>query len=366
MAFAIIPDILLMIETVLFFGFSIFAFIRAYVITRNISYIHFIVGLFFSSVSYICANIPGYYSPEDNKMDTVVILIIVTNVLMALAFFLFSNSFIIIREDRLPFYAHIIALIIGATTIIISDIDESNITYDYTSSFWKVKYSSPLLIGIAAVGITIFLIYFTLYLIRKFQKFVNTKHFDISFVGFACLTIWMITFNASAMKLIRLFFFPLGMLFFGIAVFIDPLNFLSSIRIPQEIILLSRFDQPIIRYNFKEKRIDRNLEEIKMFIASGKMISESMNAYEKPKDFKLKTKEIKYIDLKGYQLITVGTKIDRNAVAALKTAFREFRKKTDLDYLGASTVLNDSDEKLLVEIFKKYLKRIDATKKKKV
>lgn len=363
MAFVLIPDILLVVETFLFIGFSIFAFIRAFVITRNISYLHFIVGLILSLASYICAIIPGYYVPEDNKINTVVNLIILTNVLMGFAFFMFSNTFILIREDKLPFYAHIIALIIGACLILSSDIDESNLQYDYTASYWNVRYTSPLLIGLAAVSIIIFLVYFTLYLIRKFQKCKNTKQFDISFIGFAFIAVWMVSFNVSVMKLVRLFFFPLGLLFFGLAVFFDPLNFLSSIRIPDEIILLSRFDQPVLRYNFKDQKIDRNLDEIKLFLASGKMISETMNAYEKPRDLKLKTKEIKYVDLKGYQLITVGTLMDRNSIAAIKTAFREFRKRTDLDYLGASSVLNDSDEILLVETFTKYLKRIDATKK---
>ena len=363
MAFALIPDVLLIIETVVFFSFAIFAFIRAYVITKNISYLHFIIGLVLSFAGYIFANIPGYFVPEDNKFNTVLLFIILTNTFLVLSFLLITNAVTLIREDKLPIFTHIIALVIGALIIILTDLDESNVSYDYTSAFWKVDYSSPLLIGMAVIGIVIFLVYFALYLIRKFQKFLNTKHFDLSYIGFALLAVWMVTFNVNIMKVVRIFIFPIGILLFGIAVFIDPLNFLTTKRIPDEVILLSRFDHPIVRYNFKEKKIDRNHEEIKLFLASGKIISESMNGYEKPTDLKLKNKEIKYIDLKGYQLITVGAKIDRNAIAALQTAFRKFRKKTDLDYLGASTVLSGPDEKLFVEAFTKYLKRIDATKK---
>jgi hypothetical protein len=165
------------------------------------------------------------------------------------------------------------------------------------------------------------------------------------------------------MKVARHFFFPLGILFFGLAVFFDKLNFLATSRIPNEVILLSRFDIPLVRYNILEDKIDDNHEEIKLFLASGKIISESMDAYEKPSDLKLKNKEIKYLDLKGYKLIVIATKIDRNALAALQTAFRDFRKKTDLDYLGALTALSKSDEKALVESLKKFIKRIDATKK---
>ncbi|NPD89015.1 MAG: hypothetical protein HGN29_09825 [Asgard group archaeon] len=366
MVFALIPDVLLIIETALFFSFSIFAFIRAYIITRNISYFHFIVGLFLSLAGYIFASIPGYFVPEDNRFNVVLLFIILTNVFIVLAFLLFTITFIMIREDKLPIFAHLIALVIGATIILITDLDESKVYYDYTASFWKVDYSNPVLLGIASVGIVIFLVYFTLYLIIKFNKFKNTKQVDLSFVGFAILALWMVTFNVNVLKVARLFFFPLGILLFGIAVIIDPLNFLTTKRIPDEIILLSRFDQPIIKYNFKEKKIERDLEEIKLFIASGKIISESMNSYEKPKDLKLKNIEIRYIDLKGYQLISIGTEIDRNAIAALYTAFRKFRKLTGLDYFGASTVLSDSDETAFVEVFTKYLRCINATKKNEV
>ena len=359
------PDILLIIEIFLFFGFAIFSFIRASVITRNISYFHFTIGVFFAFIGSIFLNIPGYFVPDDNKFGVVFLFIILTNIFMGLSVYLFVVSLIFIREDKLPILSHLFALIVGAMLVLISNIDETRVNYDYTSSFWRVDYSSPLFYSMSTIALAFFIVYLSLYLVRKFEKFKKTKHFDLSFVGFATLTLWMVTVHVTAMRVIRHFFFPLTIFIFGLAVFINPLNFLASKKIPDEIFLLSRFDHPIIGYDLKENKIKQDFEEIKLFLASGKMISESMNGYEKPKDLKLKNKEIKHIDLKGYHLIAIGTKIDRNAIAALQTAFRVFRNRVNLDYLGASTVLSEPDEKTFVETINKYIRRINATKKKK-
>ena len=363
MAFTLIPDVLLIIETVLCFGFAIFAFVRALYITRNISYLHFLMALILAFAGYIFVSIPGNYVPEDNKLNIVILFIILANIFLGLSFFLFLNTIIMIKEDRLPAFSHFVALIIGASMIIIATIDEEMVSYNYSASFWQVDYGSVLFLVLASIAIVIFLVYFSLYLICKFEKFKNSKQFDVSFLGFAILTVWMVTITVDVMKVIRHFLFPLGMFMFGLAVFLDKLNFLVTKRIPDEIILLSRFDHPVIRYNIKEDKIDRNHEEINLFLAGGKIISESMNGYEEPKDMKLMNREIRYVDLKGYQVIVVGSKIDRNAIGALHTAFRHFRKKTDLDYLGASTVLSEPDERAFVESFTKFIKRIDATKK---
>ncbi len=250
---------------------------------------------------------------------------------------------------------------IGASIILLTDLNLSNLGYDSITSMWEVKYYSLLFFIVTGIFMAIFLSFFILYLVRKFVKNVNAKQFDISFLGFLVLALWMISAHIQKMHPIRRYLFPLAMLCLGIAVFIDPLNMLASNNIPDEIILVSNHNYPLIRFKCRDGEIDHNLEEVKLLIVGRDFIAESLNSKDKAKEeLKLRNKEIKHLYFKDFHIIVTGTKVDRNSQAAIYSAFREFENKTDLGYIATSSTLKPSDEEKFKDIFSKNIKRINA------
>ena len=365
MNFNPIPDLLLLITVVICFGFTIFSFIRATRLTRNSSYLYLSIGFVIAFIGYLLTVSTMFFSDADNKDGLVLTLIIIVNISLVVAFLIIVNSLILIREDKLPFFSHIAGVLVGAVLLVIVNIDLTNLSYDATIQFWIVKYNMTLLIPIGISFSVIFFIYFLLYLARKFQKFLNYKRFDHTLLSFILIGFWMALIYFEDLRVIRHFLFPIAILFFGISVFFDPLNMLVSNKLPDEIILVTENNQPIVRYLVSERKIEKNLDEIKLFIAGKRIISESLNSNKKSKELILEGKEIKIVNFKRFHIIAIGNRIDRNSTAVIHLSFCKIKKITDLDYLHSTSVMNKHDEKLFIEIFTENLKRIDATKRKK-
>ncbi len=370
MAIASITALVLLIVTVLFIGFAIFSFIRAFLITRNAAYLHIGIGIVLGFFAGIFSSIANFYPNEEIYKGTVLIFIIITNICFSLSLFSIFNGLIFIREDKLPIFSYIAALMIGAATALITKINTGNLDYDNIYAVWKVDYLlSDLQISfviILIIGQIIFLTYLILYLIRKSQKIRNIKNLDIGFIAIFCLAIWMITPFLNEISAFRFFLFPISLGLLGLAVFLDPLNLLVTNILPSEITLVTKHRQPVIRYNFQNNEIDRNIDEIRLLIAGKKVISDSVKADETPSDLIMKNREVKIIDLQNFYVISVGIKINSNVVSAIKTAFRDFESETDLDYVSSSSILNESDETLFTNIFAEHLKRIDGRKNVKI
>lgn len=317
----------------------------------------------FSSIANFYPNVEVYKGP-------VLIFIILANVCFSISFFSICNGLIFIREDKLPIFSYIAALLIGASTALITSINTSNLIYDEIYAVWKVDYLSPSLpiyfVIVLLISQMIFIIYLILYLIRKIQKLNNNKNFDIGFIAIFCLATWMLTPFLIELKVPRFFLFPVSLGLLGLAVLLDPLNLLVTNILPSEIILVTKHRQPVIRYSIQNNEIDRNIEEVQLLIAGNKVISDSVKADETPSDLIMKNREVKIINLQNFYIISVGIKINNNVISAIKTAFRDFESQTDLNYVSSSSVLNESDEILFTEIFSKYLKRIDGRKNNKV
>ncbi len=365
MNFNPIPDLLLLITVVICFGFTIFSFIRATRLTRNSAYLYLSIGFVIAFFGYLLTVVTMFFSDADNKDGLVLTLIIIINISIVVAFLIIVNSLILIREDKLPIFSHIAGVLVGAALLVIVNIDLTNISYDETIQFWIVKYNMDLLLPIGIIFSVIFFIYFLLYLARKFQKFLNYKRFDHTLLSILLIGFWMALIYFENLRVIRHFIFPVAILFFGISVFFDPLNMLVSNKLPEEIILVTENNQPIVRYLVSERKIEKNLDEIKLFIAGKRIISESLNSNKKSKELILEGKEIKIVDFKRFHIIAIGNKVDRNSAAAIYLSFCKIKKTTDLDYLHSTSVINEQDEKLFIETFTENLKRIDATKRKK-
>jgi hypothetical protein len=370
MAITSITALILLTVTILFIGFAIFSFIRAFLITRNQVYLHIGVGLVLGFFADIFTSIANFYPNEEIYKGTVLIFVIIVNVCFSISLFSIFNGLIFIREDKLPIFSYIAALLIGATTALITKINTSNLFYDEIYAVWKVDYLSPALpisfIIVLLISQMIFIIYLILYLIRKIKKLNNNKYFDIGFIAIFILAIWMITPFLKEISAIRFFLFPLFSGLLGLSVLLDPLNLLVTNILPSEIILVTKHRQPVIRYNVQNNEIDRNIEEIQLLITGKKVISDSIKADETPSDVIMENREVKIINLQNFYIISEGTKINGNVVSAIKTAFRDFESQTDLEYVSSSSVLNEPDEILFTEIFAKYLRRIDGRKKKNI
>jgi len=366
MALASITALILLIVTVLFIGFAIFSFARAFLITRNTSYLHIFAGVIFGFFADIFSSIANFFPYEEIYKGTVLIFVILANVCFSISLFSIFNGLIFIREDKLPIFSYIAALMVGASTILTTNIAKSNLFYDEFYTVWKVDYASPPFMIVSILTQIIFITYFILYIIRKFQKQNNNKSIDISFIAILCLAVWMISAYFIELRAIRFFLFPVTLGLFGLAVFLDPLNLLVTKKLPSEIILVTKNRQPVIRYNVHKKNIIRNIEEIQLLIAGKKVISDAVKADEIPSDLMMNNREVKIIDLKNFYIISIGAKIDNNIVSAIKTAFRDFESQTNLLYVISSSVLNESDEILFTDVFAKHLQRIDSSKNNKV
>lgn len=365
MNFNPIPDLLLLITVVICFGFTIFTFIRATRLTRSSAYLYLSIGFVIAFIGYLLTVVTMFFSDADNKDGLVLTLIIIINISIVAAFLIIVNSLILIREDKLPFFSHIAGVLAGASLLIIANIDLTNLSYDETIQFWIVKYNMDLLLPIGIIFSVIFFIYFLLYLARKFQKFLNHKRFDHTLLSIILIGFWMALIYFENLRVIRHFIFPVAILFFGISVFFDPLNMLVSNKLPDEIILVTENNHPIVRYLVSERKVVKNLDEIKLLIAGKRIISESLNSNKKSKELFLEGKEIKIVSFKRFHIIAIGNKIDRNSTSAIYLSFCKINKTTDLDYLHSTSVINEQDEKLFIETFTENLRRIDATKRKK-
>jgi hypothetical protein len=366
MSFDLFPDLFLLLEVILFFGFTLFAFIKAQRITKSTSYFWLIIGLITNLIGYGFL-ISTLFFPNLSENEKIVLtLAIITNIVFGLGFLLIMNGLILIREDKLPLFSHIAALLVGVSSMLFGFVDSSQLSFNETTLYWEIDYLSGnfrfVFLAVSISILVIFIVYFVLYLVRKFYKWYRRRNFDITFIGFTFLAVWMITPFFQASKVFRQFFLPAAFLCWGIAVFLDPLNMLVSNKVPEEVILTSKTDHPIFRYNLKDKQIVHNLEEIRMLIAGRKIISESLNSEEKPKDLRLRNKEIKYINLSQFNFIAIGTRIDRNSQAAIIKSFKEMCKETDLQYLETATVLKESDENLLANLLLENFSSIDASR----
>jgi hypothetical protein len=369
MAIASITAFILLIVTILFIGFAIFSFTRAFLITRNAGYLHIGIGVVLGFFASLCASIANLFPNEEIYNQTVLIVIIITNICFSLSLFSIFNGLIFIREDKLPIFSYIAALLIGASTALVTKINAGNLEYNDIYNVWKVDYlKEPLPISfwiLLIISQIVFFTYLILYLITKSQKIKSIKNLDIGFIAIFILAIWIITAFLSELSAFRFFLFPVSLGLLGFAVFLDPLNLLVTNILPSEITLVTKHRQPVIRYNVQKNEIDRNIEEIRLLIAGKKVISDSVKANEAPSELIMKNREVKIIYLKNFYVISVGIKINSNVVSAVKTAFRDFESKTDLDYVASSSVLNESDETLFTNIFAKHFKRIDGRKKRK-
>lgn len=292
----------------------------------------------------------------------VILYIIIANVSIGLSFLSIFTRLIVIREDKLPIFSYLATLVVGATTVLVTDIDPTQLQYDF-NAIWSVKYDNVVQLIMTIISSVILFVYFVLYLIRKFQKLKNNKRVDLSFFAFLLLILWIITAFIDSMKAIRMFILPVVFFLLGLTLSGNPLSMLATNIIPDEIILVSRFQHPLIRLDLNEKKIIRELEEIQLLLAGKKIISESLKSPETPKTLQMKTKGIKVVDMKNFNCILIGRKTDKNCVSATFTAFREFISKTNLEYLESASVLTEKDEKLFLEIFLDNFKRIDATKR---
>jgi hypothetical protein len=359
------PDLLLLIVIVIGFGFTIFSFIRATRITRNKAYLLLTLGFITIFTGYLLIFLTTLFTPADNMNTLVLTLIILDNIFMVLGFLIFTNSLILIRENRLPVFSHIAGILSGVALFIITTIKVTDINYNPEMKFWEANYNTDLLLPIGIPIAVIFVAYFILYLSRKFQNWLNYKKFDHTFLAFSIIVFWMIGTFIDQLRLIKHFLFPVAIFFFGTAVFFDPLNMLVSNKLPDEIILVTQNNQPIIRYNVIEKKVEKNLDEVKLLIAGKKIIKESLNSSKTSKAHILEGKEIKIVSFKHFHIIATGTRIDQNSTAAIHLAFCKFRKLTNIEYLHTSVIMNEPDEQLFVEIFEDSLRRIDAVKQKK-
>ncbi len=352
-----IPALLLMIETFLLVGYSIFAFIQAIRVTKNVAYMHILAGVVFGLVTNICISAASFYTVASNLVVT---FIIIANVFISLSFLSIFTGLILIREDRLPIFSYIAALIVGATMIFSTDMDPSLLHYDF-NAIWSVEYDQVMIPIMTAISSLILFTYFVLYSIRKIRKMKNNQRIDLSLLAFLLLIFWIITAFVNSMKVVRMFVLPIVFFLLGLTLTGNPLSLLVTTILPEEIILVSRFSQPLIKLDLRESKIGRELEEVKLLLAGEKVISESLKSIETPKTLKMKAKEIKIVNIGNFSCLVIGRKVDKNCISATYTAFREFNSKTNLEYLESASVLTEKDEKLFLEIFLDNFKRIDAT-----
>ena len=354
-----IEALILLIETILFGGFSILAFLKTIRLTRNIAYIHIGIGCTLGVLTSIFTSLASFHTQVN---DMVILYSILCNVSISLSLLSIFNGLIFINENKLPIFSYIASLLVGATIILITDIDASKLTYTF-DAIWAVEHDSILMLIFAILTSLIFFVYFVLYLIRKFYKLRNNKRVDLSFFAFLLLLFWVISAYIYQLKVVRMFILPIVFLLLGLTVFVNPLSMLATNKLPDEIILVTKYRQPLVRYNFIERKIIKNLEEVQLLIAGKKIISESLKSIETPKTLKTKFKEISVIDLKDHYCILIGRKIDSNSISATKIAFREFSNKTDLSYVKTTNVLNVEDEELFEAVFQDNFKRINGMRR---
>ncbi|MHA1418905.1 MAG: hypothetical protein ACTSVO_03540 [Candidatus Heimdallarchaeaceae archaeon] len=354
-----IPALMLTIETILLIGYTIYVFIQAIRVTKNVAYIHILAGIVLGLVANVCISVASFYTIAS---DVVVVYIIIANISISLSLLAIFNGIIMIREDKLPIFSYIAAIIVGATIILVSTIEQSQLQYDF-NAIWSVKYDNVMIPILTAIASLILISYFVLNSATKIRKLRRNKKIDLSLAAFLLLVFWISAAFMDSIKVVRMFILPLVFFLLGLTLLGNPLGLLSTTILPDEVILVNRFSQPLIILDLKEKKFVREFEEVQLLLAGKKVISDSLKSPDVPKTLKMKTKEIKTVDRENLSCIIIGRKIDKNCISATNVAFREFSNKTNLEYLESTSVISEKDEKLFVEIFLDTFKRIDATKK---
>ncbi len=350
-----------MIETILLIGYSIYAFIQAIIVTKNIAYIHILAGIVLGLVANVCISVASFYTVAS---VVVVWFIIIANISISLSLLSIFSGMIMIREDRLPVYTYLAALIVGATMILSTDIEYNQLISVGGNAFWAVNFDSIMIPIMTAISSLILFSYFVLNSKRSIRKLRHNKRMNLSIVAFMLLIFWIIAAFIDSMKVVRIFVLPIAFFLLGLTLFKNPLSLLATIILPEEIILVNKLRQPLIRLDLIENKIVRELEEIQLILAGTKVISESIKSPETPRTLKMKDKEFKFMNVGSFNCLVIGRKIDNNCISATYTAFREFDKKTNLEYLESASVLTEKDEQLFLEIFLDNFKRIDATKRR--
>ena len=188
-----IPALILMIETFLLIGYSIYAFIQAIRITRNVAYGHILTGIVFGLGANICISVASFFTPADDASGIVITNIILANVFISLSFLSIFTGLIWIREDKLPIFSYIATLIVGATMILSTNLNPpAQLHYDF-NAIWSVKYNNVMIPIMTSISSLILFTYFVLYSIRKFRKLRNNKKIDLSFLAFLLLIFWIIS-----------------------------------------------------------------------------------------------------------------------------------------------------------------------------
>ncbi|MCG3224199.1 MAG: hypothetical protein H7647_07010, partial [Candidatus Heimdallarchaeota archaeon] len=140
MAIASITALILLIVTILFIGFAIFSFTRAFLTTRNAGYLHIGIGIVLGFFASLFASIANLFPNEEIYNETVLIVIMITSICFSLSLFSIFNGLIFIREDKLPIFSYIAALLIGASTALVTKINAGNLEYNDIYNVWKVDY----------------------------------------------------------------------------------------------------------------------------------------------------------------------------------------------------------------------------------
>lgn len=347
-----------MIESILLIGYSIYAFIQAIIVTKNIAYMHILAGIVLGLVANVFISVASFYTIAS---VVVVRFIIIANISISLSLLSIFSGIIMIREDRLPVYTYLAALIVGATMILSTDIEYNQLISVGGNAFWAVNFDSIMIPIMTAISSLILFSYFVLNSKRDIRKLKHNKRMNLSIVAFMLLIFWIIAAFVDSMKVARIFVLPIVFFLLGLTLFKNPLSLLATTILPEEIILVNRLRQPLIRLDLVETKIVKELEEIHLLLAGTKVISESIKSPETPRTLKMKDKEFKVVNVGSFNCLLIGRKIDNNCISATYTAFREFDKKTNLEYLESASVLTEKDEQLFLEIFLDNFKRIDAT-----
>ncbi len=349
---------LILVEALICFGFAIFVFYRAYKLTQNSPMLWLTVSSIFAFFSYLLPYLTGFIKPNSALEMVAYYAFSVTNTLIALTLLIFINALVLIKLDRVPMFSHLGTLIVGFGLAFFCDISLMSLEYDHRINNWLPYYSIHTAI-IPMIMITIYIIYFGIYLLPKISQNIKNRTIPFSLLGLTLLLLWNYSVFSNSFHIFRVYIYPLWIFFVALDVYRNPLDLLLSTNKVSEIILFTKYNKPILHYNAEKRIISRDFEDTILFKTGENLMVEKL-----PKEHRISqliSEGGELISLNMYEMLNIviiATKIDKNIISASNYFVHKASKTIDFNKLNVKVLLTPEEEQKIKIIFDQVLDSI--------
>jgi len=340
--------------------FTCFVFYKSFNQTRNYANFYFATGTAVILVAYTFGLCLGLIGPDKEKLAYN--LLTLTNIFLNIGIFLITLALFYIRTRFFTPVAISSSFLIGIGITLIMNDSNVRVNYYPDVKFWLASYSASatVLASITFLFIALLLIF---YFGLKFKYSIKRRKFNFTLVGLIIIFIWMATAIISPLYYLRIFLLPLGIGFIGLDNFLNPLSLFITKYPPEEVILFTSNNAPLLRYNYCSDKLIDDLTDPRLLRVSERLIVETCYK-KKTSQFHLHRVaggEIYTLFVNGFFVTIIGKQVGPSLKSAVYKTICEFSKEVNDTFSLTSGILKkEEEEQKFVAILKKNIDLIYA------